>query len=620
MPRLPDFASLGQTPAPQTPLSIARVETQPLEFNVRQGPGEAAIRGGRDVAAAGIQMQDHIDTLRAEDAYNQLIQKRTELEVSPDNGFVNVNGSAAIDSKFYNDYNRRFVDAATGIEGGLSTDNQKQLFRNRAAVASAQYQSSLMQHMSQQTSAFADNTEKTTVKLEVDNASNAPNDAAFDTSLTRIRGILESRGSRLHQPPAQIEEAKREAVGAAWKDRIRVTMNNDPLAAQAMYNANRDAILPDDKVVIEHQLHQTVLPVQAKNLAYSIIGGAKSDTIEKAFSLRGEAALNGLIQEEAVVDSSGLGTQPSPATKVTTKANLGQWLSDAETAADKIRPNDPVFKDLVVQNVKGYVSNIVAAQDATAKLAHSVLMGAALGSEGRKPLTMSELLSTAETRQAWVILSDGAQRGIMGLIRQNEHEATTGRPMRTNPAIFDDLFHRIHLPPEDPNAIRSWTSLAPYLARGVNRTDYDWLKKEIDQQQTDDGRKLTTTRENYLRGIKGQFSTSSMMNVDAQGDERFNNFRTFVLSEEAKAQASGGKINAYDLYNYKSPLYISNKIPSFQASLDEQIRHLSDRLRQTAPPAKGAGPVTSAPQMTATNPTTNEKLISNDGGRTWQKP
>src|SRR5260221_14768241 len=138
-PRLPDFTSLGTTPAPQTPLSIARVETQPLEFNVRQGPGEAAIRGGREIAAAGIQMQDHIDTLRAEDAYNQLIQKRTELEASPDNGFVNVKGSAAIDRKFYNDYNRRFVDAATGIETGLSTDNQKQIFLNRDAVSIAHY-------------------------------------------------------------------------------------------------------------------------------------------------------------------------------------------------------------------------------------------------------------------------------------------------------------------------------------------------------------------------------------------------------------------------------------------------------------------------------------------------
>ncbi len=182
------------------------------------------------------------------------------------------------------------------------------------------------------------------------------------------------------------------------------------------------------------------------------------------------------------------------------------------------------------------------------------------------------------------------------------------------------LFSRIHLPAGDPNRITSPTQVTPYFAKGVNEAYYKFLKDEIAQQQTDEGRNLTTTRENYLHGIKGQFSTSSMMNVDAQGDERFNNFRTFVLSEEAKAVKEG---HPFDLYNYKSPNYISNKIPSFQASLDEQIRHLSDRLRQTAPPAKGAAataPYPTVPQMTATNPATNEKLISTDGGKTWQKP
>src|SRR5438552_11546660 len=124
-PRLPDFAALGNTPSPQAPLSVARIDVSPLEFTVRQGPGEAAVRGGAQIANAGAQMQEHIDTLRAEDAYNQLIQKRTELEVSPEIGFANVKGSGAMDRKFYDDYNRRFTEAAAGIEGALVTPNQK---------------------------------------------------------------------------------------------------------------------------------------------------------------------------------------------------------------------------------------------------------------------------------------------------------------------------------------------------------------------------------------------------------------------------------------------------------------------------------------------------------------
>jgi hypothetical protein len=611
--RLPDFTSLGQTPAPQTPLSVARVETQPLEFNVRQGPGEAAIRGGQQITHAGIQMQDRIDTLHAEDAYNKLLQTRTELESSPESGFSIVKGSAAIDRKFYDDYSKRFADATTGIAGTLPTGQSKQLFMNRAQVASAQYQSALLSHMSQQTSAFADNTEKTSVKLEVANASNAPNDAVFDTSLSRIRGILDARGSRLHQPPAETELDKLHAVDSAWTERIHVLSNNDPLAAQKMYEANKDKIGPDNKVVLEHQLHQLVLPVQAKNLALSVIAGAKPEDVVKAVTVGGDNVLNGIVTAQ---DRIGEGL---PRTKVDTKANLYQWIADADEAAQRIKPNDPVFRDLVVQQVKGYVGTLVAAQDGVSRAAHGLLTSAAMGDGTSKPMTLDDLLTTPDLHAAWAVTTPEAQRGILAMLDHN----TRGTPIKADARTVEMLFSRIHLPVGDPNRITSPTQVTPYFAKGVNEAYYKFLKDEIAQQQTDEGRNLTTTRENYLHGIKGQFSTSSMMNVDAQGDERFNNFRTFVLGEEAKA-VKEGKVNPFDLYNYKSPNYISNKIPSFQASLDEQIRHLSNMVRQTVPPAKGApappAPAPSVPQMTATNPTTNEKLISTDGGKTWQKP
>src|SRR5258708_38344508 len=99
MARIPDFASLGTTPPPQAPLSVARVDVSPLEFTVRQGPGEAAIRGGREVASAGIQMQEHIDTLSAEDRYNNLIKVANDLKVAPQNGFGNVKASVGTNKR-----------------------------------------------------------------------------------------------------------------------------------------------------------------------------------------------------------------------------------------------------------------------------------------------------------------------------------------------------------------------------------------------------------------------------------------------------------------------------------------------------------------------------------------
>lgn len=610
MARIPDFTSLGATPAPQTPLSVARVDTQPLEFEVRQGPGEAMMRGGKEVSDAGIQMQDRIDTLKAEDAYNKLLATKNELETSPDKGFVNVKGSSAIDKGFYDGYTKQFSDATTGIAGTLANGNQRQLFMNRAQVAGSQYQSALLSHMSQQTSAFADNTEKTSVHLETVNASNAPNDAAFDTSLTRIRGILDARGSRLHQPPAEIELDKQQAVGSAWTERIKTTMNDNPLLAQKMYETNKSMISPADKVTLEHQLHQAILPIQAKNVAMSVIAGAKVGDIVQAVTVGGDNVLNNLIVQQAQADDG------APQTKVNTKANLFQWINDADEAAQKIKPNDPVFRDLVVQQVKGYVGTIVAAQDGVSKMAHSILIAAAMGDATHPaPLKPEDLLTTPDLKAAWAVTSPEAKHGILAILDSNLRKAT-GDPIRVNSHVVEEAFNRIHLPATDPNKITSITQLTPLFGHGVNEPYYKFLKDELAHQQTEDGRNLTSTREDYLKSVKGQFDKSNIMNVDGEGAERFNKFRTFVLTQEAAARASGGKVDPYDLYNYKSPNYISNKIPSFQSTLDAQIHNLSDKLKQPVSVPNQATP--KVEKITATNPSTGAKLISTDGGKTWQ--
>jgi hypothetical protein len=606
-PRLPDFTSLGQAPTPQTPLSVARIETQPLEFNVRQGPGEAAIRGGQQITHAGIQMQDRIDTLRAEEATNKLQDVRTQLEVDPQQGFANVKGSAAIDQKFRDEYSRRFESAQKTISDTLGNANQQQMFNNRAAVLRHQYDSSLFTHMSQQTSAFADNTEKATVQVELNNASNAPNDAAFDTSMVRVRGILSARGARLQEPPAETELNKLKALDSAWTERIRVTNESNPLLAQAMYDANKDKIGPDNKIILEHQLHQSVTQVQARNLANSIIGGANADDTIKAVAAGGDEAITGMIQ----------------GTKTQTRANLMQWIEDAKRSAEVMRPGDPVFQDMVVAQVRGHVATMVAAQEGLAQAAHAKIMAAALGPDGKnKPLTLDQLLSTPDLRAAWGITSPESQRGFFSMLGQNAREAE-GVPIRVNARVVEDAFMRIHLPAEDPNKIISPTQLAPMFAHGLNQHYYDWLKKEIAQQQTDEGRNLTTTRENYLHGVKGQFDKGTIMVIDAKGGEDFNKFRTYVLGKEAKAIQEGK--NPYDLYNYKSPAYISNAIPAFQRTLEEQIKGMAESMRAASSPNPSgtvgtfteSGAVVGV--MTATNTKTGERLISRDAGVTWIK-
>src|SRR5258706_3327971 len=187
MPRLADFASLGQTPAPQTPLSIARVETQPLEFNVRQGPGEAAIRGGKEVAYAGIEMQNRIDTLYAQEATTKAQKVVQALKEDPNDGYTYVRGSDALNPQFLENYAGKFDNSVKSIAETLPNGNSKQIFMNHAQILGLQYTAGLMAHRAGQYEKWADKTENDAIDSAHQMASNSDNSADRDAYIMSMR-------------------------------------------------------------------------------------------------------------------------------------------------------------------------------------------------------------------------------------------------------------------------------------------------------------------------------------------------------------------------------------------------------------------------------------------------
>lgn len=269
-----------------------------------------------------------------------------------------------------------------------------------------------------------------------------------------------------------------------------------------------------------------------------------------------------------------------PVTSRDTRANLATWIPAAEKMADALHPGDPVFRDLVVQQVKGYVSTVVAAQEGVQKQAHGTLMAAALGQQGAAPVTLNDLLAAPEARQAWMLTDPSSQRGILAMLEHNAR-AAAGTPIRTDPHTFEDLFRRVHLADDDPNKIRTPGQLAPFFAKGLSRTDYDWLRKEIDGNQTQDGQRLNETRGNFFAGVKAQFDKSTMVKIDEKGGEDFYKFKTFVLDSERRARDAGK--SPYDLYNPSSPDYMGKQIPAFQRSMEQQLRDMAASMKRDQP-------------------------------------
>lgn len=194
-----------------------------------------------------------------------------------------------------------------------------------------------------------------------------------------------------------------------------------------------------------------------------------------------------------------------------TRAQLGTWIGNAERIANETRPNDPNYRDMVVQNVKGRVATIVAMQEGVQKQAHGELIKASVGMNGITPTTTQELFSIPGARDAFTLLDERDQQGILGLLTHNARTAM-GENVRSNPAVVQSLFNRIHADENAPDKIRSVTQLAPFFAPDangntqLNRSDYDWMGKEIERSRTPEGnvflRDVNNVRNTAVRVMK----------------------------------------------------------------------------------------------------------------------
>lgn len=556
MAKLPDFTALGERPVPVSRGNVTPFRpTSGLEGEAERG---LAVAGNEFEKTANVLLKakEEADTLAAEDAFNKLKQKQLDLTYGKD-GFLNLKGADAVNRDVPAQYGTQLVRASQELSQGLSNDYQRQLFAKRASTTQLQLQEQAFHHVAQQSDVYANQVLNGTMEVESRLvAAGAPP----DVSLVRINAAIDRHAQRFGSSEQEVTAMKMKAADSIWTSKVRELIYTDPLAAQAVFKAHEAEIGPANKPVLEHALKTAVLPVEAKRLA------------------------DGLINE--------FGKQR---TAIDARASLSSLLSNAEKLADQKHPDDLVFRDLVTQQIKGYVNTIVVTQDGIARQAHAALMTAAMGVEGGpKPLTVEQLLASRGAREAWTLTDPQQQRGILALLDHNAR-AAQGIPMKADAKVEEALFQRIHLPDNDPNKIRLPGQLTPFFGKGLNQSAYDWLKKEIDDLQTPDGQRLAEVRKQTIESFKGQFDKSTMVFVDPKGPEQFNKFRQFVMEKERKLRTEGK--DPYQIYNRNSKDYIGNDVPAFQRSLAQQMRDMAQAVQGGTPdptPTPGLPPEAAA--------------------------
>ena len=274
MPRLPGPEDLGQRPTPNAPGGIAQYRG---EIPGLEAAGVANMNLGRTLSAVGDDLwheQNRLDTIKAEEAFNDLRRRQLDLTIGQ-KGFTNLKGGDAVQPTYFPGFMAEFGRAESEVANTLTNDRQKELFKRRAAVAAVEFKGNLLNHAVQQGDAMAKATTQATVDTEIANiAANPLDDGKVAFSNLRISEALASENKRLgiaNNSPIALEQAQK-VQDAAWQKRIDAVLYNDPIAAEALFRAHEKQITnPALRLQIQHQVREASLSVKAGIEAQAVI-------------------------------------------------------------------------------------------------------------------------------------------------------------------------------------------------------------------------------------------------------------------------------------------------------------------------------------------------------------
>jgi hypothetical protein len=303
-----------------------------------------------------------------------------------------------------------------------------------------------------------------------------------------------------------------------------------------------------------------------------------------------------------------------------TRAMLPAWISAAEREAERLHPGDPTFRDHLISEVKGRVATISAAQQAVQTQAHDTLLTRLAGldksTDGAKPLTLSDLLSTPEASLAWSRLDGPAQAGIVRGVQQNQVEAE-GKPARENARLVQELFTRMYLPSDDPNAITQATQLTPYIAKGLTPQGHGTLVAELAKLKNPEGRDFQVDLHNAIQTGHGMLTRSLLAFQPDIADEAAYRFRVDLQNKVDQYRKEGR--DPRDLITPGKPDYALDpkRVQSFLPSMKDAVKSVADaeRVRTTSANAAPAPEVAGPPAPEATGNTADMKARVVQEGR-----
>jgi len=156
-------------------------------------------------------------------------------------------------------------------------------------------------------------------------------------------------------------------------------------------------------------------------------------------------------------------------------------------------------------------------------------------------------------------------------------------PPKTSSRVFTNLFNRIHLNPEDPNAIRDENDLNAFVGKGLSFPDMQKLRKEIQGFGTVAGADEKALKTNFLTIAKSALVKGDTLSgiKDPVGDEQLQKFLGVYLDEYNRLRKEGK--SAQELLNPTSKDYLGHMLEPFRRSPQQIMKDIASGFTRKTP-------------------------------------
>ena len=282
MPKLPDATALGERPIARSTVGYRA----PADVTA---VGTAVAGLGKTIQKIDEQM-DEFDKLRAEDAYNQLLEKKIDL-TKGEKGFLNRRGADAANNPLLKEYGGELEKYTGELAKGLSNDRQRQYFQKRANIPRLQMRQDILGHTLKERDVYAKQNYESTKNIETTNAIDQYKDPlAIAGSKKRIENAINTEARRQGWS-TEFKKAEKAAVMSNLHGGIidRMLANDEDIAAEDYYKKYKKEFI--DKAKVEKLLEISSTRNQAMRLADKIVAQTKGDlrlALDKARNIKRE--------------------------------------------------------------------------------------------------------------------------------------------------------------------------------------------------------------------------------------------------------------------------------------------------------------------------------------------